>query len=76
MEPAVLVRVRDQGPGFDPQRFLTLDESRAFYPNGRGIALARQIAFARVEYLGCGNEVEVCLPAAPAQRQLASRDAA
>ena len=72
----LVVRVRDQGPGFDPQRFLTLDESRAFYPNGRGIALARQVAFARVEYLGCGNEVEVRLPAAPAQRQLASRDAA
>ena len=23
--------------------------------NGRGIALARQLAFERLEYLGCGN---------------------
>ena len=65
----LVVRVRDQGPGFDPQRFLTLDESRAFYPNGRGIALAREVAVARIEYLGCGNEVEVRMPAAPAQRR-------
>lgn len=60
----VVVVIRDQGEGFDWRRFLTLDESRAFYPNGRGIALARQIAFTRVEYRGKGNEVEARLLAA------------
>jgi CheY-like chemotaxis protein/anti-sigma regulatory factor (Ser/Thr protein kinase) len=74
--PELVVRVRDQGKGFDPQRFLTLDESRAFYPNGRGIALARQVAFARIEYLGCGNEVEVRLIPAAVRRQPGLRDAA
>lgn len=59
----VLVLIRDQGEGFDWPRFLTLDESRAFYPNGRGIALARQIAFSSLEYRGNGNEVEVRIPA-------------
>jgi CheY-like chemotaxis protein len=57
------VRVRDQGKGFDWRPFLTMDESRAFYPNGRGIAVASQIAFTSLQYLGCGNEVAVVLPA-------------
>jgi CheY-like chemotaxis protein len=72
----LVVRVRDQGKGFDPTRFLSLDESRAFYPNGRGIALARQIAFASIQYVGCGNEVEVRLPAAGAGGQASLKDAA
>jgi CheY-like chemotaxis protein len=68
-EPAeMVVRVRDQGPGFDAARFLTLDESRAFYPNGRGIALAREIAFSSIQYFGGGNEVEVRIPAPSAAR--------
>ena len=63
----VVVVIRDRGEGFDWRQFLTLDESRAFYPNGRGIALARQIAFTTVEYRGAGNEVEVRIPAAAGQ---------
>ncbi len=63
----VVVVICDQGEGFDWRRFLTLDESRAFYPNGRGIVLARQIAFTTVEYRGAGNEVEVRIPAAAGQ---------
>jgi CheY-like chemotaxis protein len=51
--------IRDQGEGFDWQRFLTMDEARAFRPNGRGISLARQVAFDTLEYRGCGNEVAV-----------------
>jgi len=60
----VIVLIRDHGKGFDWNKFLVLDESRAFYPNGRGIALARQIAFSSIEYRGNGSEVEVRLPAA------------
>jgi len=59
----IVVFIRDRGQGFDWTKFLTLDESRAFFPNGRGIALARQIAFRSVEYRGCGNEVEVRIAA-------------
>jgi len=59
----IVVLIRDRGNGFDWRKFLTLDESRAFFPNGRGIALARQIAFRSVEYRGCGNEVEVRIAA-------------
>jgi hypothetical protein len=51
--------IRDCGAGFAWERFLSLDETRAFHPNGRGIALARNIAFRTLEYRGCGNEVVV-----------------
>jgi CheY-like chemotaxis protein/anti-sigma regulatory factor (Ser/Thr protein kinase) len=59
----LVVRVHDQGRGFDWPRFLALDEGRAFQPNGRGIALAREVAFTSIEYHGRGNEVEVRVPA-------------
>lgn len=49
--------VRDQGKGFDWQKFLEFDPERAFDPNGRGIAMACQISFTRLEYQGNGNTV-------------------
>ena len=60
---AVRVAIRDQGRGFDWRRYLTLDESRALYPNGRGIAMARHIAFRTLEYVDPGNEVVVAFAA-------------
>jgi CheY-like chemotaxis protein len=53
--------VKDCGDGFDWKPYLELDPSRAFDPNGRGIALARNISFARMEYRGTGNEVMVAV---------------
>jgi CheY-like chemotaxis protein len=50
-------RIKDQGPGFDWQHYLEIDPTRLFDSHGRGIALARQLAFDRLEYLGAGNEV-------------------
>lgn len=49
--------VRDDGPGFSFRDFLQLDPARAFAPNGRGIALARELAFSCVEYQAPGNSV-------------------
>ncbi|MGQ9659944.1 MAG: response regulator [Thermochromatium sp.] len=49
--------IRDQGPGFDWRRYLDLDPARAFDSHGRGIAMARHLAFADLEYRGPGNEV-------------------
>ncbi len=57
----VTVHVKDAGPGFDWRGFMELDPQRAFEPNGRGIALARQLCFREMEYLGSGNEVRVVL---------------
>ncbi|NCA72892.1 MAG: ATP-binding protein, partial [Sphingobacteriia bacterium] len=59
-DPACLsFTIRDRGPGFDWQRYLDLDPSRAFDSHGRGIAMARHLAFAHMEYRGAGNEVRV-----------------
>jgi CheY-like chemotaxis protein len=59
----IVVRIRDQGPGFDWSQYLNLNESRAIYPNGRGIAMARHVAFTRLQYNEAGNEVAVAFPA-------------
>jgi len=50
-------RIHDEGVGFDWEPFLELDAERAQAPNGRGIALARRLGFAGLEYEGCGNTV-------------------
>lgn len=56
---AVTMHVRDDGPGFDWRAYLDFDPRRAFEPNGRGIALARQLCFPDLEYIGSGNEVRI-----------------
>lgn len=57
MEGEVQFRIRDMGRGFDWQDYLEISPERAFHPNGRGIALSRQLWFDQLEYLGSGNEV-------------------
>jgi CheY-like chemotaxis protein/anti-sigma regulatory factor (Ser/Thr protein kinase) len=63
----VEVRIRDCGAGFDWRAFQELDPVCAFEPNGRGIALARQLSFPDLEYLGTGNEVRITMPVGAAQ---------
>lgn len=53
--------ISDEGAGFDWQRYLEFDPERAFDPNGRGIAMARQTSFSSLEYQGCGNVVVVTI---------------
>jgi len=60
---AVRLRIRDQGQGFDWREYLSLDNARAIHPNGRGIAVARQVAFADLQYNDKGNEVTATFPA-------------
>jgi CheY-like chemotaxis protein/anti-sigma regulatory factor (Ser/Thr protein kinase) len=57
----VLFQIRDEGVGFDWERYLDFDPERAFDPNGRGIALARMASFSALEYVGCGNSVVVTI---------------
>jgi DNA-binding response OmpR family regulator len=52
---SITFTVTDRGDGFDWRGFLDFDPARAFDPNGRGIAMARQLAFSRIEYRGRGN---------------------
>jgi len=49
--------VSDEGGGFDWRRYLEFEPERAFDPNGRGIAMARNFSFDRLEYRGPGNVV-------------------
>jgi phosphoserine phosphatase RsbU/P len=49
--------IRDEGPGFEWQKYLDVDPRRAFDNHGRGIAIARGMSFDRLEYRGRGNEV-------------------
>ncbi|HUJ13805.1 MAG TPA: response regulator [Thermoanaerobaculia bacterium] len=49
--------IRDEGRGFDWQRYLHVDPQRALDTHGRGIAMANRLSFNRIEYRGCGNEV-------------------
>lgn len=51
----IVLRVADQGQGFNWRAFLEMDPQRAFDPNGRGIALARMLSFNNICYEGCGN---------------------
>lgn len=53
--------IRDQGAGFDWRAYLEMSSERAFDTHGRGIAMSRLISFDRVEYRGCGNEVEAAI---------------
>lgn len=54
--------ISDDGPGFDWRRFLDFDRERAFAPNGRGIALSRQLSFSSLTYIPPGNVVIVTVP--------------
>jgi len=51
--------ITDQGSGFEWGSYLDLDTARAFDSHGRGIAMARHLAFSSLEYLGCGSQVRV-----------------
>jgi CheY-like chemotaxis protein len=49
--------IRDHGLGFDWRKYMEFDPERAFDPNGRGIAMAKQLSFYRLVYEGRGNVV-------------------
>ncbi len=66
--------VEDQGAGFNFAAYAELEPKRAFDPNGRGIALARQLSFTRLDYRGSGNvavatvATAAMVPLVPVQR--------
>jgi CheY-like chemotaxis protein len=50
--------IRDQGRGFDPTPYLNLNPARSVEPHGRGIAIARMLAFPDLVFLDGGCCVE------------------
>jgi CheY-like chemotaxis protein/anti-sigma regulatory factor (Ser/Thr protein kinase) len=57
-------RIQDQGPGFDWHDFLDISKDRIFDSHGRGIAMARHLAFADLFYEGRGNVVTALVDSA------------
>ena len=53
----IMLKISDDGEGFDCRKYLELSPERAFDPNGRGIAMSRMMSFDSVEYQGKGNQV-------------------
>ncbi len=51
------ITIKDEGRGFIWQHYLTISPERVTDNHGRGIALAADSGFDKIEYRGCGNEV-------------------
>lgn len=56
----VIIRITDQGEGFDHQSVLQMD-ALPERPNGRGLKLATDIYFDRLSYNSAGNTVEAVM---------------
>lgn len=54
----IVLKICDDGAGFDWQPYLEIQPERVFHLHGRGIAMARRISFDTLDYQGCGNCVE------------------
>lgn len=55
----VTYTITDQGNGFDWDEFMEFDTTRVMDNHGRGIAMANQLYFSKLEYQGSGNIVTV-----------------
>lgn len=54
----ITVVIRDQGAGFNWEKYLEISPERAMDPHGRGIATSRMLSFDEMQYIGNGNEVK------------------
>jgi sigma-B regulation protein RsbU (phosphoserine phosphatase) len=53
--------ITDEGEGFDWLSYQDIDAARLFETHGRGIAMARKLAFDHLRYRGRGNVVEAII---------------
>lgn len=53
----IMLKIKDDGKGFAWKNFLELSPERATDNHGRGIAMAKNFSFDKIDYIGCGNEV-------------------
>jgi anti-sigma regulatory factor (Ser/Thr protein kinase) len=53
----IKLHVKDEGNGFEWDKFQYLDSGRIHDTHGRGIIMAKNLAFDQLEYLNKGNEV-------------------
>jgi CheY-like chemotaxis protein len=57
----VVFTIEDMGPGFDWEPYTELSPGRVFDSHGRGIAIAGNYSFDRLEYLDRGNKVRAVI---------------
>ena len=57
--------IQDQGEGFDWESYMKFSPERVFDSHGRGIAVANNLSFDRIEYQGCGNRVVAIVKSPP-----------
>jgi CheY-like chemotaxis protein len=62
-------RIEDMGPGFDWRGYLDISSDRIFDSHGRGIAMARHLAFSDLIYEGRGNVVTAIVDCGAADDQ-------
>lgn len=53
--------VKDQGIGFDWNDYSSVEKIHRLNPNGRGILIAREVAFDELNYQSPGNQVEAII---------------
>ncbi len=53
--------ITDEGRGFDWEPFLDMQIERIHDNHGRGIAMAKSLAFSKLTYMGCGNCVQAMI---------------
>lgn len=54
-EQQLTFTITDQGEGFEWQKYLEMNVERLMHNHGRGIAIAKSIAFSQLEFQGKGN---------------------
>lgn len=57
----IIVKIRDDGKGFNWKKYVDFCPERAFDPHGRGIALSKMNSFDSLVYEGSGNTVRVAV---------------
>lgn len=53
----IILKVIDEGNGFDWEEYLEISPTRATDNHGRGIAMSKLMSFDEIKYCGTGNEV-------------------
>ena len=54
----ISIKIKDQGTGFDWQKYTNFNPARLTDLNGRGILISNNCGFTSVNYIGNGSEVE------------------
>lgn len=58
----VIIRIEDQGKGFDWKEYIEFSPQRLTHPHGRGIAMAKSMCFSTLQFAGNGSEVTCTIP--------------